>query len=128
MNTGVSEKVLFKYKFKENLSKFFSIWNIFIENIFLIMFLIWDFFDPYPYNFLPLSAQIKLEINYSYELEHISIKEVILMAIKETFHIQEINLDKKDNSYYVNAKELEDYWNNECAEHPSNKHCKIFCD
>jgi len=26
------------------------------------------------------------------------------------------------------AKELEAYWNNECEEHPSNYHCKIFCD
>ena len=25
-------------------------------------------------------------------------------------------------------KELEAYWINECAEHPSNNHCKIFCD
>jgi len=25
-------------------------------------------------------------------------------------------------------KKIEAYWNNECAEHPSNNHCKIFCN
>ena len=50
------------------------------------------------------------------------------MALKDTFTIQEINLDKKDTSYDVKAKEITDYWNNECTEHPSNNHCKIFGD
>ena len=26
------------------------------------------------------------------------------------------------------SKNTEAYWNNECTEHPSNNHCKIFCD
>jgi len=50
------------------------------------------------------------------------------MALNDTFNIQEINLDKKDIAYDSNTKELEAYWNNECAEHPSNNHCKIYCD
>ena len=39
-----------------------------------------------------------------------------------------MNLDKKYLSYDNKLKEIEAYWNNECAEHPSNNHCKIFCD
>ena len=50
------------------------------------------------------------------------------MALNDTFTIQEINLDKKDLSYDTKPKELEVYWNQECAKHPSNNHCKIFCD
>jgi len=50
------------------------------------------------------------------------------MAINDTFTIQEINLDKKNLSYVNKLKEIEAYCNNECAEHPSNNHCKIFCD
>ncbi len=50
------------------------------------------------------------------------------MALKETFTIQEINLDKKNLSYDNKLKGIEAYLNNECVEHPSNNHCKIFCD
>ena len=50
------------------------------------------------------------------------------MAPNDTFTIQEINLDKNDLKYDIKAKEFEAYWNNECSEHPSNNHCKIFCD
>ena len=50
------------------------------------------------------------------------------MALKDTFTIQEINLDKKDLSYDFELKQIEAYWNNEFAEHPSNNHYKIFCD
>ena len=50
------------------------------------------------------------------------------MALNDTFTIQEINLDKKDLSYDNKLKEIESYWNKECVEHPSNNHCKIFCD
>ena len=50
------------------------------------------------------------------------------MALNDTFTIQEINLVKKDLSYYKKLKKIEAYWNNECAEHPSNNHCKTFCD
>jgi len=50
------------------------------------------------------------------------------MSLKNTFTIQEINLDKKDLSFDSKSKEITTYWNNECAEHPSNNHCKIFCD
>ena len=51
------------------------------------------------------------------------------MALNDIFTIQEIYLDKKDLSYDNKLKEIEAYyWNNECEEHPSNNHCKIFCD
>ena len=53
---------------------------------------------------------------------------VSLMALNETFTIHEINLDKKDLSYDKKLKEIEAYWINECAEHPSKNHCKIFCN
>ena len=81
-----------------------------------------------PYNFVPLTAHIKLEVNYANALEHKCIQEVSLMALNDTFTIQEINLDTKSLSYDIKPKELETYWYNECAEHPSNNHCKIFCD
>ena len=50
------------------------------------------------------------------------------MALNDKFTIREINLDKKELSYDTKLKEIEAYWNNECAEHPSKNHCKIFCD
>ena len=81
-----------------------------------------------PYNFVPLTAHIKLEIYYSNELEHRGSQEVSLMALNDTFTIQEINLDKKNLSFDNELKEIKAYWNNECTEHPSKKHCKIFCD
>ncbi len=80
------------------------------------------------YNFVPLTAHIKFEINYSNELEHRCSKEVSIMALNDTFTIQDINLDKKDLFYDIEPKRLESYWNSECEEHPSNNHCKIFCD
>ena len=79
-----------------------------------------------PYNFVPLTAHIKLEINYSNELEQRGIQEVSLMALNNTFTFQEINLDKKDRSYDIKPKELEAFWSIECSEHPSYNHCKIF--
>ena len=81
-----------------------------------------------PYSYVPLTVQIKLEIYYSNELENSSSQEVSLMALNDIFTIQEINLDEKDLSYDNKLKEIKAYWNNECAEHPSNNHCKIFCD
>jgi len=81
-----------------------------------------------PYNFVPLTAQIKLEIYYSNEIEHRCSQEVSLMALNDTFTIQKINLDKKNLSFVDKLKEIEAYWNNECAEHPSNNNCKIFYD
>ena len=81
-----------------------------------------------PYNFVPLTAQIKLEIYYLNALEHRFSQEVSLMALNDTFTIQEINLDKKDLSFDNKIKKIEAYWNNKCREHPSNNHCKIFCD
>ena len=81
-----------------------------------------------PYNFVPLTAHIQLEICHSNELEHSCSKGVSLMALNDTFTIKEINLDKKNLSYDNKPKEIEAYWNNECKEHPSNNHCKIFCD
>jgi len=50
------------------------------------------------------------------------------MNLNDTFTIQEINLDKKDLSFDNKLKEIEAYWNNECAEYLINNHCKIFCD
>ena len=81
-----------------------------------------------PYNFVPLTAHIKLEIYYSNELEHSCSQWVSLMALNDTFTIQEINLDKKNLSFDNKFKEIEAYWDNECAENLSNNHCKIFCD
>ena len=81
-----------------------------------------------PYNFVPLTAHIKLEIYYSNELEHRCRQEVSLMALNDTFTIQEINLYTKSLSYDIEPKELETYWYKECAENPSNNHCKTFCD
>ena len=81
-----------------------------------------------PYNFVPLTAHIKLEICYSNELEHRCSQEISLMTLNDTFAIQELNLDKKNLSFDNKLKEIEAYWNNECAEHPINNHCKIFCD
>ena len=70
----------------------------------------------------------ELETYYSNELEHKCSKGVSLMALNDTFTIQEINLDKKDLSLDNKLKKIEAYWNNECTKHPSNNHCKIFCD
>ena len=81
-----------------------------------------------PYNFVHLTAQKKLVIYYLNELEHSFSLWLSLMALNDTFTIQEINLDKKDLSYNNKLKEIEAYWNNECVEHPSNNPCKIFCD
>ena len=81
-----------------------------------------------PYNFVPLTPHKKLELNYLNELEHKHSQVVILMALNDKFTIQNIDLDTKDLSYDIKAKELEDYWNNECEQHSSNNHCKIFCD
>ena len=60
-----------------------------------------------PYNFLPLNALIKLEINFLNKLENRYRQELSLMALDDTFTIQEINLDKKDLSYDNKPKELE---------------------
>ena len=81
-----------------------------------------------PYNFVPLTAHIKLEIKYLNELEHSCSQGVSLMALDDRFTIQDINLDKKELLYDRKPKILESYWNSQCAEHPSNNHCKIFCD
>ena len=81
-----------------------------------------------PYNFVPLTAHIQLEIYYFNELEHSCSHGVSLMALNDTFTIQEINLNKKNISYDNKLKEIEAYWNNEFTEHPSNNLCKIFCD
>ena len=50
------------------------------------------------------------------------------MALNDTFTVKEIDLDTKDLTYDIKAEELEAYWNQECEQHPSNNHCKIFCD
>ncbi len=81
-----------------------------------------------PYNFVPLTAHIKLEIYYPNELERKCSQQVSLMALNDTFNIKEMDLDTKDLSYDIKAKELEAYWNNECKEHPTNNHFKVYCD
>ena len=81
-----------------------------------------------PYNFVPLTAHKKLEIYYTNELERNCSQEVSLMALNDKFNIQEINMDKKDLSYDIKAKELEAYWSNECKKHPTSNHCKVYCD
>ena len=50
------------------------------------------------------------------------------MALNDTFTIKEINLDKKYFLNYFNLKGVEAYWNNVCAEYPSNNQYKIFYD
>ena len=50
------------------------------------------------------------------------------MALNDTFTIHGINLGKKDLSYNIELKEIEAYWNNECGEHPSKNHYKMFYD
>ena len=49
-----------------------------------------------PYNFVPLTAHIKLEINYSNELEYDSSQELSLIALKDKMTIKEMNLDTKN--------------------------------
>ena len=36
----------------------------------------------------------------------------------------------KDNSRKLNKNHhlIEDYWNRECRDNPTNNHCKIYCD
>ena len=81
-----------------------------------------------PYNFVPLTAHIKLEIYYSNELEHSCSQGVSLMALNDTFTIQEINLDKKELSFDNKLKKLKFIGIMNGTEHPSNNQCKIFCD
>ncbi len=65
------------------------------------------------YNFVPLTAHIKPEIYYLNELEHSFNQGVSLMALNDTFTIQEINLDNKDLSFDIKLKKIEAYWNND---------------
>tara|TARA_B100000287_G_C20109643_1_gene573854 strand:+ start:116 stop:268 length:153 start_codon:yes stop_codon:yes gene_type:complete len=50
------------------------------------------------------------------------------MALNDTFTIKEIDMNAKDLSYNVKANGIEIYWENECEKHPTNNHCKIYCD
>ena len=50
------------------------------------------------------------------------------MALNDKFTIQEINMDTKDLSYDMKAKELQAYCNNECEKNPTYNHCKVYCD
>ena len=102
-------------------------WNKFFEDIFLaIIHNLRFFLIINPYNFVHLTAHIKLQIYYSNELGHRCSQEVSLMALNDTFTIQEIDLDKKNLSFDNKLKEIEAYWNNESSEHPSNNHFKNF--
>jgi len=48
------------------------------------------------------------------------------MVLKETFTIQEMDLDTKNLSNDIKAKGLEAYWNKECEQQHSNNHFKFF--
>lgn len=81
-----------------------------------------------PYSFVPLTAHIKLEIYYPNELELKCSQEVSLMALNDTFTIQEMSMDTKDLSYDIKVKELEFYWNNEGEQNPTDNRCKVLSD
>ena len=81
-----------------------------------------------PYNFIHLTAHIKFEINYSKKLKNRCIQEESLIALNDTFTIQEINLEKKSLSTDIKPKEIEAYWINEFREYSSKNHYKIFCN
>ena len=81
-----------------------------------------------PYSFVPLTAHINIEIYYPNELELKCSPEVSLMALNDTFTIQEMNMDTKDLSYDIRVKELEFYWNNEGEQNPTDNHCKVLSD
>ena len=80
-----------------------------------------------PYNFVPLTAHIKLEINYSNELEHKCSQQVSLMALNDTFTIQEMDMDKKDLSYYIRQKSSKLIGIMNAKSHPTNNHCIVYC-
>ena len=73
---------------------------------------------------------MSLLINDSYVGIAITYRVLSLLLLDgfEFFTIQEINLTKKDLSYNIELKEIEAYWNNECGEHPSKNHYKMFYD
>ena len=50
------------------------------------------------------------------------------MALKDTFTIEEMNMDIKDLSYDIKVKELEFYWNNEGEKNPTDNRCKVLRD
>lgn len=81
-----------------------------------------------PYSFVPLTAHIKLEIYYPNELELKCSKEVSLMALNDTFTLQEMNMDTKDLSYDIKVRELEFNWNNEGEQNPTDNRCKVLSD
>ena len=94
-------------------TNFFKVGINFLKIFSLQLFIIWDFFLILnPYNFVPLTAHIKLEIYYSNALEHRCSQWVRLMALNDTFTIQKINLDKKDLSYDNKLKKIENYRKN----------------
>ena len=33
-----------------------------------------------------------------------------------------------DFNYKLPKKELKNYWDQECIAHPTNNHCKLYCD
>ena len=81
-----------------------------------------------PYSFVPLTAHIKLEIYYPNELELKCSQELGLMALNDTFTIQEMNMDTKDISYDIKVRELEFYWNNEGEQNSTDNRCKVLSD
>ena len=81
-----------------------------------------------PYSFVPLTAHIKLEIYHPNGLEPNCSQEVSLMALKDTFTIEEMNMDIKDLSYDIKVKELEFYWDNEGEQSPTDNRYKVLSD
>ena len=58
-----------------------------------------------PYNFVPLAANVNIEIYYSNELENKCIQDISIGPLNYAFTIQEINFDKKDFAYDTKLKD-----------------------
>ena len=50
------------------------------------------------------------------------------MALNDKFTNQEVNMESKDISYDIKAKELEANWINECEKHPTDNLCNVYGD
>ena len=50
------------------------------------------------------------------------------MALNDILFIQNMEMDKKDLSYDIKAKELEAYWINKYEKLPTNTHYKFYDD
>ena len=50
------------------------------------------------------------------------------MALKDTFTIHKIDINKELLQYEVKTSGSRKYWNNECKKYPTSNNCKIYCD